>query len=77
MYAKEYSKKLNALAKYTLEVTSTNMGRWRSFLGTKIEHSKDVIMGYHAPKSYSKALSRTLRSKTMRERMTKKRGVLN
>lgn len=78
MSIKEYSNKLNALANYASRVENTNIGKMEIFLGEiRSNIAEDVMIGDYAPKPYSKALGKTLRSEALRQRMTKERRLPN
>lgn len=63
---------MNALAKYASRVIRKNIGKIEIFNGGfRSNISKDVMIRDYAPRSYSKALSRALRIKTMRQKMTR------
>lgn len=62
---------LNAVAWYTLEVTSIDKGKMKIIINRlKLDITKDVLMRDNLTKLYSKALSVTQRLKTLKLRMT-------
>lgn len=75
---KEYSNKLNALADYASRVENIGISKIEIFLGQiRSNIIKDVMIGDYAPRPYSKALGRALKSKAMRQRMTRERRLPN
>lgn len=57
MLIREFSTKLNSLAKYVSGVASLDKGKLEVFLDRlKLNIAKDVIVGYNPPKSLLKAL---------------------
>lgn len=72
MSIKEFFTKLNVLTKYAPRVASIDMRMMEFFLrGLKLDITKDVVIGDHAPISYSKALSHILRLEAIKQKMVR------
>lgn len=65
MIVKEYSTRFNTLVVYALGVASKTKGEREIFIKRLRSDIANVIIGYHAPNSYTKALSRAMNSKVM------------
>lgn len=67
MIVREFSIKLNSLAKYALRVASLEKGKLEVFLsGLRSNIIKNVMIGNNSPKSLSEALGKTLSLEAMR-----------
>lgn len=67
---KEYSNKVNHLARYTLEITNTKIGRMEKFMyGFNLAMTQDVMTDTKPPQTYSEALNRALRANIFVKRM--------
>lgn len=68
MIIREFSTKLNSLAKYALGVANSDRGKLEVFLRwLRSDITKNVMMGVNPPKSFSLDLHKALRSETMKQ----------
>lgn len=74
MTVKELFTKLNALVWYAHTMAKNNKGKIETFINRlKLDIAKDVLTKDNPPRSYSKVLSKVLRSKVMRWKIIRER----